>query len=154
MSPLAIIIGVLLFGTLLFVVEVFIIPAMIVGKIAFVVTLAGLAFAFYELGAFYGSLCVLAAVVINGLLLYYGMNRIARSKISVQEVIDSKVNEFEDFGLKIDDEGTAITDLRPEGRALFNDQKVVVWATTGYIATETKIQIQQINNNKIFVKPI
>jgi membrane-bound ClpP family serine protease len=154
MSPLAIIIGILVFGTLLFIVEVFIMPTLIIGKIAFVVTLVGLALAFYELGALYGSLCVLAAILINGLLLYFGMNRISKSKISVQEVIDSKVNIFEDFGLKVEDEGITITDLRPEGKAMFNEQKVTVWALTGFIATETKIRINQINNNKIFVKPI
>ena len=154
MSPLAIVIGILLFGTLLFVVEIFVMPTLIIGKVAFVVTLGGLALAFYELGALYGSLCVLAAIIINGLLLYFGMERIAKSKISVLEVIDGKVNNFQDFGLKIDDEGVAVTDIRPEGKAIFNDQKVMVWALTGFITTESKIQIHKIEENKIFVKPI
>jgi membrane-bound ClpP family serine protease len=154
MSPLFIVIGILLFGTLLFVVEVFFLPTLVIGKIAFVITILGLAFAFYELGAIKGSICVLAAIIINGLLLYYGMDRISNSKLSVREVIDGKVNQFEDFGLKVGEHGRAITDLRPEGKADFYDNKVTVWASEGYIEANSKIIIHQINNNKIFVKLI
>ena len=101
MSPLLIIIGILVFGTILFIVEVFFLPTLVVGKIAFVVTILGLAVAFYELGAVVGSICVLATIVVNGLLLYFGMDRISNSKIAVREVIDGKVNLFDDYGLTI-----------------------------------------------------
>lgn len=154
MDALLIIIGILIFGTLLFVIEVFFLPTLVVGKIAFVVTLVGLGLAFYELGAMVGSICVLAAIVVNGLLLYYGMNRISKSKIAVQEVIDSKVNVFDDFGLKVHDQGIALTDLRPEGKAEFNDQKITVWAYNEFIEAQKTIEIHHINENKIFVKTI
>lgn len=155
MTPLAIVIGILLFGTLLFIVEVFILPTLIIGKVAFIITILGLAFAFYELGALAGSICVIATIIINGLLLYFGMDRLSKSKISVQEVIDSKVNEFHDYGLKVDDEGISLSDLRPEGKAQFNiEDKISVWANTGFIPADTKIKIYQISDNKIYVKPI
>jgi membrane-bound ClpP family serine protease len=154
MSPLLIIIGILVFGTILFIVEVFFLPTLVVGKIAFVVTILGLAVAFYELGAVVGSICVLATIVVNGLLLYFGMDRISNSKIAVREVIDSKVNLFDDHGLKINDEGIAVTDLRPEGKAEFNDKKVTVWAYDGFIEALTPVSIHQIQDNKIFVKTI
>lgn len=154
MDILYVIIGILVFSTILFVIEVFFLPTLIIGKIAFVITIVGLGLAFYELGAVYGSLCVLASITINGLLLYYGMNRIAKSKIAVQEIIDGKVNEFQDFGLKINDIGTAISDLRPEGKAEFNQIRVTVWASNGFIDAHSTIQIHQIQDNKIFVKSI
>ncbi|MCB9033650.1 MAG: hypothetical protein H6553_07420 [Chitinophagales bacterium] len=152
MSPLLIVIAILLFGTLLFIAEVFLMPSFILGKIGFVVTIVGLAFAFYELGILYGSICVIAAIVINGVLLYIGADRISESKMAVQTVVDGKVNEFVDFGLKVGDIGITLTDLRPEGKAIFGDNRVSVWSFNEFISADKNINIVQIKDNKIFVK--
>lgn len=154
MSPLLIVIAILLFGTLLFVAEVFLMPSFVLGKIGFVVTIVGLAFAFYELGVLYGSICVIAAIVINGVLLYIGADKISESKMAVRTVMDGKVNEFEDFGLKVGDTGKSLTDLRPEGKAIFGENKVSVWSFNEFVSADKSISIFQIKDNKIIVKEI
>ena len=154
MSPLIVVIAILLFGTLLFIAEVFLMPSFILGKIGFVVTAVGLVLAFINLGALYGGLSVLAALVVNGTLLYYGAANISKSRMAVRETIDGRVNLFEDGGLKINDLGKAVTDLRPEGKAEFGDEKLTVWSYSGFIDANTEIIIVHIKENKIFVKKL
>lgn len=153
MSPLLIVIAILIFGTLLFIAEVFLMPSFVLGKLGFVVTAIGLLLAFVNLGAFYGGLCVLAALAVNGGLLYFGASRISQSPMAVRHTLDGKVNEFSDSGLQSGDSGMAVTDLRPEGRALFGEEKVTVWSYSGFIEANTGIEIVHIRENKIFVKP-
>lgn len=153
MSPLLIVVAILIFGTLLFIAEVFLMPSFVLGKLGFVVTAIGLLLAFINLGAFYGSLCVLAAIVVNGALLYFGANRISQSPMAVRHTLEGKVNEFSDTGLKAGDDGVAVTDLRPEGRAIFGEEKVTVWSYSGFIEANTNVEVVHVRENKIFVKP-
>ncbi len=151
MTPLIVLL-ILVFGVLLFIAEVFLLPSGILGKIGFIISIVGLSFAYYIFGFNYGTLCVLATLVINGTLLYFGADRISKSKMAVQQTSDGKVNIFSDFGLKIGDIGIAVTDLRPEGKVLFNDEKVSVWSFNGFIDANSKVEVHQIKYNKIFVQ--
>jgi membrane-bound ClpP family serine protease len=124
----------------------------VLGKLGFVVTAVGLVMAFVSLGGFYGSLCVLAALAVNGTLLFFGTDRLSKSRMAVRHTLDGKVNLFEDIGLKVHDTGKAVTDLRPEGKAEFGEEKVTVWSYSGFIEANTEIVIIHIRENKIFVK--
>ncbi|MFN8281614.1 MAG: NfeD family protein [Chitinophagales bacterium] len=146
--------AILFFGVLLFVAEVFLLPSGILGKIGFVTTIVGLVFAYKLFGFNYGTFCVLAAFIVNGTLLYFGADRISKSKMAVQQTSDGKVNIFSDFGLKVGDKGQAITDLRPEGKALFNDNRITIWSFNGFIDANTLIEVVQIKDNKIFVQKV
>lgn len=144
---------ILVLSVLLFIAEVFLLPSGILGKLGFITAIVGLFFAYYIFGFTYGSLCVIMTVIINGALLYVGANKLSQSKLAIRETIDGKVNVQEDaIGLKVGDTGSTISTLRPEGYALFRDDKIIVWAFSGYIEADTKIEIAQIRDNKIYVK--
>ena len=153
MTPLVVLL-ILLFGILLFIAEVFLLPSGILGKIGFIVTIIGLSFAYYIFGFNYGTLCVFAALAINGALLYFGTDRISKSKMAMQQTSDGKVNIFSDFGLKIGDKGLTITDLRPEGKAIFNNEKITIWSFNGFVDANEIVEINQIKDNKIFVQKV
>lgn len=153
MTPL-LVFAILFFGVLLFIAEVFLFPSGILGKVGLVVTVTGLVFAYKLFGFNAGTLCLFGAFIINGALLYFGADRISKSKMAMRQTSDGKVNIFSDFGLKIGDKGVTITDLRPEGKAIFNNDKITIWSFNGFVDANANIEIIQIKDNKIFVQKV
>ena len=55
----------------------------------------------------------------------------------------------------IGDHGKTLTNLRPEGKAIFaNDERVTVYSLADFIEKDTAVEIVKKEHNKIFVKPI
>lgn len=50
--------------------------------------------------------------------------------------------------------GTAVTELRPAGRACFGDEYIDVTAETGYVDTGKRVQIIEIDGLRVVVKPV
>ena len=82
-----------------------------------------------------------------------GGPRLPESKFNVRATIDSKVNEFDYSGIDVGDEGITLTALRPEGRAMIGDERVIVYSKGFYIDTDTEVVVVKIKDNKIFVEP-
>jgi len=71
----------------------------------------------------------------------------------VRAEIDGHVNEFDYSNISVDDIGVTITALRPEGRAMINDERVIVYSKGFYIDTNQEVVVVKIKDNKIFVEP-
>lgn len=142
---------ILFFGTLLILLEIFFLPGFVVGLLGFILCAWASFEAFQQLGILAGSIIVLVTISLNIILAYIGLKNLHKSPISMKEKIDSKVNEFKDYGLKPGDRGKAITALRPEGKAVFGENFITVWAFTGFIEQETEIEVVRVADNKIFV---
>jgi len=138
-------------GTLLILLEIFFIPGFVVGLVGFVLCVWGSIEAFNTLGAATASAVVAVTVGLNIFLAYFGLKNLHRSPISMKSTISGHVNEFSDYGLKVGDEGKTISTLRPEGKAQFGDNHIVVWAFTGFIEPNQPVKVVRIADNKIFV---
>ena len=68
--------------------------------------------------------------------------------------MQGKVNEGLTVGLKEEDEGFAVSTLKPVGKAEFNDKEYEVRSFGSYIEAGTKIKIVKIEMNNILVEPI
>ena len=68
--------------------------------------------------------------------------------------ITGKVNELEQHLYKIGDKGTTVSELRPNGKAIFNGERIDVYSTGEYIARNTEVEIIKITHDKIFIKPV
>ena len=143
--------AILFVGTLLILLEIFFIPGFIVGVLGFGLCVWGAIEAFQSLGAFTATLVVGVTFLLNAIIAYFGLKNLHKSPMSMKETITGRVNEFEDFGLVVGDKGKTITDLRPEGKAIFNDQHITVWAFSGFIQSGTEVEVNRISDNKIFV---
>lgn len=151
---LTVILLILLFGMLLFMLEVFIIPGTTVfGIIGILAIIGGVVASFMEYGPLVGSVVLAGSMVVCGFLTWVGIQQIGKGPIAVTEKIDSRINLFDDHGLKAGDTGITLTDLRPEGKAVFGQVRVVVTAFSGFIDSDTEIEIFKIQDNKIFVQP-
>jgi membrane-bound ClpP family serine protease len=141
----------LFLGTLLILLEIFFIPGFVVGLLGFILCIWGTIEAYSTLGVMTGSAVLTVTIALNIFLAYFGLKNLHRSPISMKGTISSRVNEFSSHGLKEGDTGTTISTLRPEGRAQFGDNRIVVWAFSGFIEPNQPIKIVRIADNKIFV---
>lgn len=150
---LTIIIIVLLVGLLLISMEVFLVPGTtIVGMIGLGVMAVGIYYAFNDHGITVGGTALLGAALVIGVLTTVGVKRLEKSDFNVRSSIDSKVNVFDYSGIEVGDEGVTLTALRPEGRAMIGDQRVIVYSKGFYIDTDSKIVVDRIKDNKIYVE--
>lgn len=139
-------------GTVMILLELFLLPGLVVGIMG-----AGLCFwgtyeAFHTLGPNWGWFILIATILTNGFLAWYAFQNIHRTRFAVKKKIDGRVNEFNDYGLKEGDEGVTLTDLRPEGRALFGDKIISVWSFENrFLSANQPIKVTKIADNKIFV---
>ena len=68
--------------------------------------------------------------------------------------ITGKVNEIEKNLYNIGDKGIAVSELRPNGKGMFNGNKIDIYSNGEYIQRDTAVEIIKITNDKIFVKTI
>lgn len=151
---LLIIFGLLFVGLLLIIVEVIFIPGTtLVGIIGALLMITGIYFVYDHYGANTGNYTLIASVIANIVILIIGFRFITSNKIALQTTIDSKVNVLENDNMKIGDSGITFTDLRPNGKALLNGERVEVYSLGEYLEKNTPVEIVKISDYKIFVKP-
>ncbi|MEZ5004219.1 MAG: NfeD family protein [Chitinophagales bacterium] len=151
---LTIIALIVLAGLLLISVEVFLVPGTtIVGVFGLIVLGVGVYFAFTEEGVTMGSSILLGSALLVAGLTYFGFKRMENSQFNVKTIIDSKVNTFNYSNIEVGDEGKTLSALRPEGRAMIKEERVIVYSKGFYIDEDTAIVVVKIKDNKIFVEP-
>ena len=151
---ITIIIMILIVGLLLIVTEVFLVPGTtFVGAIGLIVLGVGVYYAFQEHGVQVGGTVLIASALLIGVLTAIGIKRLPESKFNVKATIDSKVNIFDYSHIDIGAEGVTLTALRPEGRAMIGDERIIVYSKGFYIDPDIEIVVVQKKDNKIFVEP-
>lgn len=149
-----IIFGLIFIGLLLVFVEVIFIPGTtVVGIIGGVLMIIGIYFVYKEYGNEIGNYTLGFSVLANVILLIVGFKFITSNKATLNASIDSKVNILDLEKIKIGDNGTTFTVLRPNGKAIINGERVEVYSVGEYIDKDTSVEVSKIADNKIFVKP-
>lgn len=142
-------------GTIMILFEIFLLPGLIVGLMGTMLCMWGIYEAFVTLGDNWGWIILIITILTNGILIWIAYKNIYRSRLAMKEKVLGRVNEFDDFGLQEMDEGKTISDLRPEGKALFDHKMVIVWSYEGgFISADKPIKIVKIADNKIFVNEL
>lgn len=139
-------------GSLLILLELFLLPGMVVGLIGTGLCFWGVYESFHTFGATGGWWTLIGTIIINGIVAYWAFQNLHRSRFAMKEKIDGRVNEFDDHGLQIGEVGTSISDIRPEGKAMFGDMIISVWSLEGrFISANQQLRIEKMYDNKIFV---
>ncbi|MBE0674357.1 MAG: hypothetical protein IH591_06820 [Bacteroidales bacterium] len=154
---LGLIIFFIVLGILLFVVEFMLIPGITVAGIAGAVfVIGGIIVTFIEHGATAGFGVLigtsLTLVVVVTLMLRAGTWK----KLMLSTSIDSKVDMIKkDEGrVKAGDTGESVTRLNPMGRVQVNGEFYEAKALDILIDQKTRIEVVEVENNKLIVKPI
>ncbi|GJM62121.1 NfeD family protein [Persicobacter diffluens] len=149
-------IGLLIFiGILLIIVEIIFIPGTtFVGIIGVLSVIGGVFMTYSEFGSDTGHWVLLGTGVAGGLLSIYAFQSKPWLKMANTDAIKSKVNTRDNLGLSVGEQGEAVSDLKPVGKALFGDMEVEVTTKGLFLEAGQSIEIISIESNKIIVQPL
>lgn len=142
-------------GLSLIIIEIIFVPGTtVVGILGLVASGFGIYLSFVYFGNKTGWWISAGTAVVFAISLYYSFRRNAWDQFSLKDTMQGRVNEGLLAGLKEGDTGTAMSAIRPFGKAEFQAGEFEVRSEGNYIDAGTKIKIIRIRNNNIFVEPI
>jgi membrane-bound ClpP family serine protease len=143
----------LIIGLILLLVEMLFIPGTtIVGILGFLVSLAGIAYAFITFDSNTAIWIAAIAVIANLGAVWYGFSSGIWNKFSLKSSIDGGAFDGRTAGLEIGMIGKAISDIKPYGKVLLGDIIYEVKSEEGFIEVGNNVEIIKIENNIILVK--
>ncbi len=150
-----IIISLLLVGLALTIIELFFIPGTtVVGLLGVVFSVAGIIVSYNNLGSSTARYILAGMLLLSVVAFVVSFRSGAWSKFSLKSSIDSKVNEGILAMVSIGDEGVTLSNLRPVGKAEFNQKAYEVKTTGSFVESGEKVKITQIESHQIVVEPI
>lgn len=152
----SIIVLIVLFGIGLVLLEIFVVPGTTIVGIAgglLMATGVVLAYATQD-NVWLGHGTLLGALIATGVLGYLTVKMLESSRYTLRDTLDGQVNVREGVELQVGDEGQTVSDLRPGGKAVFNDVKFEVFSQGDFIDAGTRVHIIKLTPNKIWVKPV
>jgi len=149
------ILALLLIGLALIVVEVVFVPGTtIVGILGVIFLGAAIMSSYRNYGSETGFYILVGTSAVTALTLFLSFRSEAWLRFANKSSIDSRVNEGITAALALGDEGTAVSTLKPMGKAQFKDREFEVKTLGDYVDVGTKVKIVHLQANQIIVKPI
>jgi membrane-bound ClpP family serine protease len=151
---LALIVTMILFGFVLIIVEIFLTPGFIVGLIGMALIAVGLGMIYREYGSTSGHIALISSslVLVVGIVLAFKGK--AWQRFALKDEIKGKANKIHELNIKVGDQGSALSALRPAGTALINNQKLEVHTDGEFLLANDKIEVEKILHSRIIVKKI
>jgi len=142
----------LVIGLILLLIEILFIPGTtLVGIFGFLVSLAGLVFAFLNFEYSIALWITGFALIFNFAAVWYGFSSGIWKKFSLKSTQSGGAFDGRTDGLEVGMKGVAVSDIKPYGKASFNEIWVEVKSESGFIEVNTPVTITKIENNKISV---
>ncbi|MBB6609447.1 hypothetical protein H7F15_00205 [Pontibacter sp. Tf4] len=142
-------------GLVLIIVELVFIPGTtLIGILGFALAAIGIWFGYATLGTTVGHVILGLSVLVAGVGLFYSFRGDAWNRFALKESIDSRVNEEYQHNLEVGQTGTTTSALRPQGTALFNDQRHEVQTKGEFISPNTPVRIIKLSQHKIIVEAV
>lgn len=143
----------LLTGLILLVVEILFIPGTtVVGILGFFVSMAGIAYAFLSFDYSVALWITCIAVTINLVAVWYGFSSGVWKKFSLKSSIKGGAFDGRTDGLEVGMIGTAVSDIKPYGKASFKEELYEVKSDSGFVEVGSSVEIVKLENNKIIIK--
>ncbi len=150
-----IILAIILIGLVLVFLEIFLIPGTtlfgIAGGVALVI---GVLLVYNAYGNKWGNVALGFTSVAVLVSIVAGFRVIQSNKLAMRAEITGRVNELQKNTYNVGDRGVAVSELRPNGKGMFNENKVDIYSNGDYVERGTQVEIVRISNDKIFVKTI
>ena len=143
------------FGLALIILELIIIPgSSIIGFLGFGITILGIYLGYRYHGLVTATAIGGASILISGVTLYIAIKMKVWKKFSLNSHIEGtaalNINEF----IKVGDEGIALSDLRPYGKAEFADKEYEVASLGNFIEANVGLRVLKLEGQKIFVESL
>lgn len=142
-------------GVILIIIELIFVPGTtVLGILGLVALVGGIYISFGVFGNAIGLWVLTGSIAFSILAIVYSLRAGTWQKFALKSSMNSKVNEDEKLDLRIGMQGKLISDLRPMGTAEFLDKLFEVQTNGNYLEAGGKVEIINLSDNKIVVKPI
>lgn len=143
-------------GIILVLIEVLFVPGTtILGIIGGAIMVFGIVLAYTDYGSATGTWVLIGTLLAGGVLTFIGIRQGSWKKFALRSAINSRVNEDVQANLFEGDTGTAVSALRPFGKAEFGDRMYEVRTIGNYVASGSSVKVIKIDEQKrIFVEPV
>ncbi len=142
-----------LVGLGLLFVEIMVTPgATVFGAIGIVCMVIANLIAFKTLDSTWAWATLIISLLVTCFSLYLMFRMLQSKNLSVQAQITNKVNVLDQTKFHLGQIGKTITNLRPEGRALFDQEIAEVFSMGNFIEEGSEVEIVKMNSEKIFVQ--
>jgi membrane-bound ClpP family serine protease len=142
-------------GLILIIVELVFIPGTtLIGILGFVLAAIGIWIGYTALGTTIGHFILGGFVLVAGFTFFYSFQTDAWSRFALNDQIKSRVNDENPHLLTVGETGITVSALRPQGTAIFNDQRHEVQTQGEFLDPNTQIRIISLNHNKITVEKV
>lgn len=144
-----------LLGIVVVIAEIIIPSGGILAIIAAVLFGYSLYIVFADISSLAGMLFVIADMFIIPILIYFGIKFLAKSPVTLRTKLskDSGVtSQSEALNAFLRCQGRAVTDLRPAGMAMIEQERVDVVTRGEYIEKEAEILVIAVRGNQVIVK--
>ena len=149
------IISLTLIGLVLIYLELVFVPGTtILGVFGLVLTVIGICIAFEKYGASTGYWVLSASFLLSLVALVYSFKSNSWDSFALKQQNKTSVNQDYAEGLNPQQRGTAISDLKPVGKAAFDDKAYEVTTFGNLIEAGEEVEIIRIDKNKIIVNII
>lgn len=154
---LGVIVFFILLGILLFIVEFMLIPGITIAGIGGAIfVIGGIILSFVDHGTATGFAVLIGTSVVLAIVVTLMLRAGTWKKLMLSTSIDSTVDMVHKGAGKVSpgDTGEAVTRLNPMGRVSVNGEFYEAKALDILIDQRTKIEVVEVENNKLIVKPI
>lgn len=139
------------FGLVLLVLEILVIPGGVVGVLALCIMAYGVYSVYENEGTIAGHITAATTIIFTVGLVIYSLKSGVWKRVTLTSVLDGRANQSHESTLKPGDIGTALSDIRPMGTALFGDEKYEVSSEGDKIPVHSRVEIIKIEGYKIYV---
>jgi membrane-bound ClpP family serine protease len=150
-----IVIFLIVFGLGLIVAEVIFVPGTtLVGILGFLLTASGVYMGFINFGDNTG-MWLLGLSLLGGVgAIVYGIRSDTWTRFSLNSTSEGRVNDEFINQLSVGAIGKAVSELRPQGKVLFQEQIYEVRTFGQYLESGTEVRIAKVASHTIYVEPL
>lgn len=149
------IIGLLLLGIFFMILEVYLIPGISIAGVASVACfIAGITFAFINIGPMAGFLFLVGAMALLLLLLIIFYKSKAFDRMALRTEVASRPEPFQGLDVKPGDKGVTVSRLAPIGKIQVNGKSIEGRSENEMLDPGTSVEIVEVGSYNVLVRKI
>lgn len=110
---------------------------------------------FTQISSSAGMAFIIADLILIPILVYFGLKFLAKSPVTLRKKLskeDGVTSQSPDQDAYLGRQGVTISDLRPSGVAIVDDERLDVVTRGEYVEKQTEIVVISVSGNQIIVK--
>lgn len=153
MSTLLTVLFLIILGIILLFIEFAVIPGITIAGIGGIILFAlSIFLSFKAFGTLAGILTAVFIVIASPILVTKFFKSKAGKKMLLETEIDAHIDTIQN--IQLNDEGITVGRLAPIGKAKFGHQVVEAKSASGFLDSNTRIKVIEINKTQIIVEPL